>query len=186
MRISIPVLVATVAFSAVVISQIPSAAIVSAATPTNMDEKVLAKAEGAATQADASGDVLAAAAAIVAAFGRDDPEAYFALFDPDATFIFYTTPDRLNNRAAYQQEWAKWKKESGFRVRSCSSSDQRVQLFGDVAVFSHSVRTDISTSQGESTLYERETIVFHRSSGRWVAVHEHLSPRPEPPTPAKP
>ncbi|HEX9706746.1 MAG TPA: hypothetical protein VGA24_03820 [Steroidobacteraceae bacterium] len=45
-------------------------------------------------------EVLAAAATIVAAFGRHDPDAYFALFDAEATFIFYTTPGRLENRAA--------------------------------------------------------------------------------------
>ena len=123
--------------------------------------------------------VAAAAAAIVAAFGRHDQEAYFALFDPEATFVFYTTPQRLENRAAYQQEWAKWERELGFRVRSCSSSDQRVQLIGDVAIFTHSVLTEISTNEGESMLRERETIVFHRRNGRWIAVHEHLSPQPE-------
>ncbi len=28
--------------------------------------------------------------------------------------------------------------------------------------------------------WERETIVFRRDGDRWLAVHEHLSPRPEP------
>ncbi|HEX9706745.1 MAG TPA: nuclear transport factor 2 family protein, partial [Steroidobacteraceae bacterium] len=55
-----------------------------------------------------------------------------------------------------------------------------MQLHGDTAVFTHSVRTGISTNQGESTLLERETIIFHHRNGRWVAVHEHLSPLPEP------
>lgn len=125
-------------------------------------------------------EVLAAATTIVEAFGRHDPGAYFALFDPEATFIFYTTPGRLEDRAAYQREWAAWEKDLGFRVRSCTSSDQRVQLLGDIAVFTHSVRTEISTNQGESTLFERETIVFHHRDGRWIAVHEHLSPLPNP------
>jgi ketosteroid isomerase-like protein len=129
-------------------------------------------------KAGPTGDVLAAAQAIVNAFGHNDRDAYFALFDPTATFIFYTTPYRLNDRAAYEKEWSKWDKESGFRVRSCSSSDQKVQSFGDTAIFTHSVRSDISTNQGESTLRERETIIFHRINGRWIAVHEHLSPQP--------
>jgi ketosteroid isomerase-like protein len=120
--------------------------------------------------------VLAAAAAIMAAFGRHDSDAYFSLFDPQATFIFYTTPRRLESRAEYQQEWAAWEKELGFRVRSCRSSDPRVQVFGDVAVFTHAVRTEVTTNQGETTLDERETIVFQRRDGRWIAVHEHLSP----------
>jgi hypothetical protein len=33
--------------------------------------------------------------------------------------------------------------------------------------------------EGDATLNERETIVFHRRDGQWIAVHEHLSPRPE-------
>jgi len=75
----------------------------------------------------ASREVAAAAAAIVDAFGRHDPKKYFSLFAPDATFVFHTTPKRLNARAEYEAEWAMWEKEDGFRVRSCKSTDQRVQ-----------------------------------------------------------
>jgi ketosteroid isomerase-like protein len=123
-------------------------------------------------------EVVAASKAIVSAFGRDDPDTYFALFDTAATFIFYTTPQRLETRAAYETEWASWRRDLGFRVRSCSSSNQRVQILGDVAILTHFVRTQITTTQGDTTLDERETIIFHRSRGKWVAVHEHLSPRP--------
>ena len=128
--------------------------------------------------ADPAVEVVAASKAIITAFGRDDPDAYFKLFDPGATFIFHTTPQRLESRAAYEQEWAAWRRDLGFRVRSCTSTDQRVQLFGDVAILSHLVRTEISTKKGDETLRERETIVFHRRDGRWIAVHEHLSPQP--------
>lgn len=111
--------------------------------------------------AAASREVTAAAAAIVDAFGRHDPKKYFSHFAPDATFIFHTTPKRLNTRAEYEAEWAVWEKEDGFRVRSCKSSDQRVQiLVGDVAVSTHSVQTELSTKQGPSTVQERESIVF--------------------------
>jgi ketosteroid isomerase-like protein len=40
------------------------------------------------------------------------------------------------------------------------------------------VTTVVRTAPGEQTLRERETIVFRREAGRWVAVHEHLSPLP--------
>lgn len=132
----------------------------------------------------ASREVAAAAAAIVEAFGRHEPKKYFSLFAPDATFVFHATPKRLNARAEYEAEWAVWEKEDGFRVRSCKSTDQRVQILGDVAVFTHSVQTELSTKQGPSTVQERETIVFHRREGKWVAVHEHLSPLPTPAPPA--
>ena len=127
---------------------------------------------------EASAEVAAAAAAIVAAFGRNDPQAYFTCFAPEATFIFHTTPRRLNSRAEYQAEWAKWVKDDGFRVRSCKSTDWRVQVLGDVAIFTHSVQTELSTKQGDSTVHERETIVFERRDSNWIAVHEHLSPDP--------
>ena len=136
----------------------------------------------AATAARVAEEVVAAAAAIVAAFGRHDAKGYFALFAPEATFVFHTSPRRLESRAEYEAEWARWEREDGFRVRACSSTDQRVQPLGDVAVFTHSVRTDLTTHEGDATQFERETIVFHRRDGRWIAVHEHLSPRaaPEP------
>jgi ketosteroid isomerase-like protein len=127
---------------------------------------------------DPAAEVIAASKAIVEAFGRDEPGTYFALFDPAATFIFYTTPQRLESRAAYEEEWATWRREWGFRVRSCTSSEQRVQVLDDVAILTHFVRTEITTTQGDTTLQERETIVFSRKQGKWIAVHEHLSPRP--------
>ena len=130
-------------------------------------------------------EVVAAADAIVAAFGRHDPKAYFALFAPEATFVFHTTPRRLDSRADYEAEWAKWERDDGFRVRSCRSTDQKAQLFGDVAVFSHSTRTELSTKQGDDIMLERETIIFHRRGGKWVAVHEHVSPDPAQASAAK-
>ncbi len=113
MKIAIPLLLATVGLSSLALAQGPS---------LNVAFLPIGK---AAELSDPSADVRAAAAAIVAAFGRHDPQAYFALFDPAATFIFYTTPYRLENREAYRREWATWEKDLGFRVRSCASSDQR-------------------------------------------------------------
>jgi Ketosteroid isomerase homolog len=121
--------------------------------------------------------IRAAADSIVAAFGRQDSAGYFSRFAPEASFIFHTTARRLNGRAEYEAEWQSWK-SAGFRVRSCRSSDQRVQVFGDVAIFTHSVRTEVTTREGDDTLVERETIIFQRQNDRWQAVHEHLSPQP--------
>jgi ketosteroid isomerase-like protein len=64
-------------------------------------------------------------------------------------------------------------------VPSCRSSNGQVRLVGgDGAVFRHDVETTVSTGGAESTVRERETIVFQRSGGRWLAVHEHLSAAP--------
>ena len=130
-----------------------------------------------ATAADSTAAVLAAADSIVAAFGRQDSASYFSRFAPEASFTFHTTVRRLNSRAEYEAEWQSWK-PAGFRVRACRSSDQRVQIFGDIAIFTHSVRTDVTTREGDSTLLERESIIFQQRDGTWVAIHEHLSPLP--------
>lgn len=119
--------------------------------------------------------MLAAADALVGAFAATDTAAYFACISPDATFVFHPEPARLDNRAAYEALWAGWL-AAGWRVVSCTSTDRLVQLHGDVAVFTHSVRTTTSENGVETTTDERETIVFTRVGERLIAVHEHLSP----------
>lgn len=125
-------------------------------------------------------EVRQAVAALVAAFGEGRLEDYFGCFAPDATFVFYTTPVRLMSVDEYRALWARWVAEDGFRVVSCRTADTSVQPFGDIAVVTHSVETRVATNQGEDTLRERETIVMARGGdGRWLGVHEHLSPKPE-------
>ena len=122
-------------------------------------------------------EVLAAAAAIVDDFGHHRTAEYFAGFAPDATFMFYTHTKRLDSRAEYEALWAKWEAEDGFKVHACRSSNQLVQVLGDdAAVFSHLVSSDIEFGGEVSTIAERETIVFEKQRGAWLAVHEHLSP----------
>jgi uncharacterized protein (TIGR02246 family) len=123
--------------------------------------------------------VLQAADALIDAFARHDRAAYFAAFAPEASFLFHSTPGRLDSRAAYEALWRAWETDIGFRVQSCASSDRQVQLYGNTAIFTHTVDTVLSTTDGEQRLKERETIVFHRlDDGRWLACHEHLSPCP--------
>lgn len=130
------------------------------------------------TMADRTRDeVLNAAGRLVAAFASHDTTAYFASFAPDATFVFHTHEVPLGNRAAYHELWTAWERD-GFRVLSCSSSEQQVQVLGvDAAVFSHRVHTVLRTGDAQESVDERETIVFRRQAdGEWLAVHEHLSP----------
>lgn len=125
-------------------------------------------------------DVTRAVTAIVEAFGDGRLDDYFGCFAPDATFVFYTTPERLMSVEEYRALWDRWVADDGFRVVSCRTSDTYVQRFGDMAVVTHSVETRISTNEGEDTMQERETIVMARGAdGRWLGVHEHLSPQPE-------
>lgn len=121
--------------------------------------------------------VLAAAAGLVRAFGSHDVDAYFAAFRPDATFCVYTSARPLRSRREYRRLWESWEQD-GFRVLACESTEQQVQLVGDVAVFTHRVAAHVRTGGEKSRLDERETIVFVRDRDRWRAVHEHLSPVP--------
>ena len=125
----------------------------------------------------AAAEVARAAKAIVQAYGDHETETYFAAFHPEATFVFYTSPERLGSRDEFRAEWERWEREDGFRVVSCRSFDQHVQVWGDAAVFTHTIESTVRTLAGDETPVERETIVFARSeNGRWLAVHEHLSP----------
>ncbi|MFJ8504829.1 nuclear transport factor 2 family protein [Streptomyces avermitilis] len=123
-------------------------------------------------------EIRAAADALVAAFAEGRLDDYFGSFAPDATFVFHTTPQRLGSTAEYRALWQQWVEQDGFRILGCTSSAQLIQHFGDTAVFSHDVETQVATHAGEETVHERETIVFARAEdGRWTAVHEHLSAR---------
>jgi ketosteroid isomerase-like protein len=124
-------------------------------------------------------DVLAAAARLVAAFGSHDVDGYFAGFTEDASFIFHNLDRILKSRSEYQAEWRLWESRDGFRVLGCRSSDRAVQLSGNVAVFTHTVETDLSIGGERITNQERETIVFRHDAGAgWIAFHEHLSTIP--------
>ena len=127
-------------------------------------------------------DVLAAADSLIAAFGHHDVDRYFAAFSPDASFVFYTHPERLESAGAYRDVWRQWEHDSGFRVLECHSSNRRVDVYGDCAVFAHDVVTTVENTEDgaepvQSVVSERETIVFARTDRGWLAVHEHLSGR---------
>ena len=119
---------------------------------------------------------LDAALAIVDDFGAHRRDAYFARFAPEATFVFYTAGARVESRAAYEELWAGWERDAGFQVISCTSSNQRVQLAGEVAIFTHDVETALRMDGATETVHERETIVLQQRGDGWSCIHEHLSP----------
>ena len=126
------------------------------------------------TQAD---QVEEAVGRIVRAFGSGRLDEYFGSFDPDATFVFHGTERRLESVDDYRRLWQRWIDEDGFEVLECSTSDTRIQLWGDVAVVSHTVTTQVRTHGGNEDQRERESIVLARQpDGLWLGVHEHLSP----------
>lgn len=127
-------------------------------------------------RSDGVAEVMAAAQSLVDAFGRHDVARYFAQFSDDATFVFHTVDRVLRSRREYEELWRGWEAEEEFHVLSCRSANGAVRLIGsDAAVFTHTVTTVVSTKGKEETVEERETIVFGRLGGRWLAVHEHLS-----------
>jgi ketosteroid isomerase-like protein len=87
-------------------------------------------------------NVLNAAAELVAAFARNDREAYFAVFSRDASFVPLLSCD------AYQVLWDQWRTEDGFEVLACTSSNAFVSPQGDVALFIHDAATELRM-QGE-------------------------------------
>ena len=130
--------------------------------------------------------VLKAAADLVSAFARNDRATYFGAFTADASFVLYTLPQPLLSRDAYQALWDSWRRDEGFEVLSCTSSNAVVSLQGDVAIFIHDVATELRMNGEQFFSQERETIVFKRQGSRteqqegpWLACHEHLSAMPE-------
>jgi ketosteroid isomerase-like protein len=113
------------------------------------------------------------------AFAASDSTRYFAHFHPDATFLFYDTPGRIESRQAYEAIWSGWERDVNFRVLDCQSTNQRMQTSSDdTAVFTHDVRTTRSIDGGHDVVLERETIVLVRDGDTWTCIHEHLSPQP--------
>lgn len=131
------------------------------------------------TEADVrEAEVREAVARLVSAFGDGRLEDYFGSFHPDCSFIFHTTEQRLGSVEEYRELWRRWVHEDGLEVLGCRTGNTSVQLWGEVAVVTHDVDTRVRTNDGEEDLSERETIVLARQAdGRWLAVHEHLSPR---------
>ncbi|MDN5760604.1 MAG: nuclear transport factor 2 family protein, partial [Tomitella sp.] len=108
------------------------------------------------------------------------PNAYFAAFAPDASFIFHPESHRLNSRAEYEEIWNSWLAE-GWSVVDCASTGRLVQTYPGGAVFSHTVDTTVTTTDGTESYRERESIIFrHLGDGNLLAIHEHLSTVPDP------
>ena len=115
---------------------------------------------------------------LVDTFGEGRLHDYFACFADDATFIFHGVR-WLGSLGAYRAEWDRWMQQDGFAVLGVETDVTSVQMLGDASILTHSLATRQRTNAGEETVFERETIVFGRQSdGRWLVVHQHLSPNP--------
>jgi uncharacterized protein (TIGR02246 family) len=116
---------------------------------------------------------------LVAAFGEGRLDDYFACFADEATLVFHGAP-WLGSLEEYRTAWDRWVKEDEFAILAVKTDVMSVQMLGDGAVLTHSIQTRQRTRTGEEALDERETIVFARQpDGRWLVVHQHLSPQPD-------
>ena len=120
---------------------------------------------------------LAAIDEIIDDFGHHRREDYFSGFSEEATFVFHTSERRLESRAEYEAVWAGWERDNGFAVLGCASTNRRIQLLEDVAIFSHDVETRARIDGVEEVLHERESIIMQERDGQWLCIHEHLSGR---------
>ena len=56
----------------------------------------------------------------------------------------------------------------------------KLQMLDHAAVLTHSIESGHRTDAGEETVHKVETIVFGKQpDGRWLIVHQHLSPQPD-------
>ena len=124
----------------------------------------------------AASKVEAAAVALIDAFAKNDRPRYFAAFVPEATFVFPIVDRVMVSRDDYAAEWQRWVEADDFKVTACMSSERMIQIYGDVAIFIHRTITHSTGRSGPCTLHERETIIFKKIGGVWLAAHEHVSP----------
>ena len=111
---------------------------------------------------------------LMSAFASADTDEYFECFHENASFVF---PGEavLDSRAAYRSTWSRWERE-GVRFTDVVAHDVRIHVVGAAAVVTHLIETTVEADGETSVDRERESIVFCKVDGRWLAIHEHLSP----------
>ncbi|HSL15967.1 MAG TPA: nuclear transport factor 2 family protein [Actinomycetota bacterium] len=116
---------------------------------------------------------------LVAAFREGRVDDKFACFADEATVIDGTR--WFGSLDEYRAAWDRWAAEhDGSAVLSVDTRIMKLQMLGDAAVLVHSIQARERTDSGEETVHERETIVFAKQpDGRWLVVHQHLSPVPD-------
>ncbi len=129
---------------------------------------------GRHTEADATSQVREVYERLMNAFAQADTDRYFECFHERASFVF-PGEEVLDSRSAYHAAWLQWQRE-GQRFTDVVATDVRIRVFGSTAILTHRIQTTVE-AQGETSVdRERESIVFSEIGGRWVAIHEHLSP----------
>lgn len=129
-------------------------------------------------RADATAEVKAATARWIDAFNRRSARDIVALYAKDAVF-FGTTSPVLRDSPELVQDYFKSLSSSG--DATISVGDQRVQVFGDVAI---NTGYYTRTSMQDGALVKnpaRFTFVYAKRNGQWQIVNHHSSTLPTPP-----
>jgi uncharacterized protein (TIGR02246 family) len=125
------------------------------------------------------GEILEAYERLVAAFREGRLDDKFACFADDATIV--DGARWFGSLDEYRTEWERWAADDdGSAVPSVETRVMNLRMLGDAAILVHAIESRERTDAGEETANERETIVFAKQpDGRWLIVHQHLSPLPE-------
>ena len=115
---------------------------------------------------------------LMRAFSSANTDEYFDCFHEDASFVFPGEPV-LDSLDSYRSTWSRWQEE-GVRFTEVVADDLRIHVVGTSAIVTHRIRTTVEADGTTTVDRERETIVFSRIGGRWLAVHEHLSQASDP------
>jgi uncharacterized protein (TIGR02246 family) len=131
-----------------------------------------------AVRADAVAEVQAATAKWIDAFNRKSARDIVALYAKDAVF-FGTSSPVLRDSPEMVQDY--FKALPTFGDATISIGDQRVQVFGDVAI--HTGYYTRAFMQGGALVKNpaRFTFVYAKRNGQWQIVNHHSSALPVPP-----
>jgi ketosteroid isomerase-like protein len=117
---------------------------------------------------------------LVAAFREGRWQDKFASFAEEATVVdggrWFGSLDE------YRSAWNRWAAQHDVLPvpLSVDTRIMKLQMLDQAAVLTHSIESRERTDGGEETVHEVETIVFGRQpDGRWLIVHQHLSPKPD-------
>src|SRR5207247_5705912 len=114
------------------------------------------------------------------AFREGRWEDKFACFADEATVV--DGANWFSSLEEYRAAWNEWAASQGTLPvpLSVETRVMKLQMLGDSAVLTHSIESRERADAGEQTVHEVETIVFgKRTDGRWLIVHQHLSPQPD-------
>jgi ketosteroid isomerase-like protein len=124
--------------------------------------------------------VLEAYERLVSAFREGRWDDKFACFAPEATVV--DGAQWFGSLDEYRSAWERWAAEQDVLPvpLSVDTRVMKLQMLDQAAVLTHSIDSRERTDAGEETVHEVETIVFGRQpDGRWLIVHQHLSPQPD-------